>query len=346
MCDSLCALPARTVDGVARFAKNSDRPPAEAQELEWHPPRRDDGPVRATYVEIEPHRRETLGVLGSRPHWMWGFEHGVNVAGLAVGNEAIWTNENPAHHPEALVGMDLVRLALERAESAEAGVEVIVSAIERHGQGGSGHEGGTRPYWSSFLLVDPHGAWVVDTSGRDVAVEAVDGSRAISNRPSIATFDDQHGLHHEVIDARVDARWEAGRELLTREPAVGTGQLQDHLRSHVGGDGGWTVCMHAGDEATTAGIVAELPSDQPPVAHVVLGQPCSSLFVPVVVGEALGPVPRWSELAALADRAARDPDLVVELRALEASLAAELRIDPAWNAEAWSRVRDLLSRHR
>ena len=76
-------------------------------------------------------------------------EHGVNEAGLAVGNEAVFTTLNPHEFPAALVGMDLVRLALERAPDAEAGVAVILDHLERYGQGGAGHEGGKQPYWSS-----------------------------------------------------------------------------------------------------------------------------------------------------------------------------------------------------
>lgn len=336
MCDTLCALPDATDEGVTLFAKNSDRPPTEAQDVEWHPPRRDTGPVRTTYIEVDPHDGDTLGVLGSRPRWMWGMEHGVNEAGLAVGNEAIWTTRNPAVYPDALVGMDLVRLALERAPRARDGVDVIVDLLERHGQGGAGHEGGKEPYWSSFLLADPVEAFVVETSATDHAVEQVTRTRAISNRPTITAFDAEHGLRHELIDARVNGRLDASRACLAGD-AVSVDRLRRHLRSHEGGDDGWTVCMHAGDEqATTAGIVAGLPATGPRIAHVVLGRPCRSLFVPVVVGQPLGDVPAWERFAALGD------DLRPILDELEARLAADVRAEPGWNEEAWRRVHDVL----
>lgn len=66
--------------------------------------------------------------------------------------------------------------------------------------------------------------------------------------------------------------------------------MQDHLRSHEGGANGWTVCMHVEEpdhrEATTSSIIAELPMDAPPVAHVLLGSPCLGTYQRVEVGPA------------------------------------------------------------
>ena len=335
MCDTLCALPAATASGTTLFGKNSDRPPDEPQDLEWHPARRDTGPLRTTYLEIEPSPRETIGVLGSRPRWMWGFEHGINEAGLAVGNEAVYTTLDPRPFPPALVGMDLVRLALERAADAASGVEVVVGLLDRYGQGGGGHEGGRRPYWSSFLLADSGAAYVVETSGTDVAVEEVEDRRAVSNRTTIGWFDEACGVRSPVQARVVDPRLDASRAFL----ATGTltvESVQEHLRRHVGGADGWTICMHADGEATTASMVVPLAPSGPRVAHVLLGQPCRSLYVPVVVGEDLGPVPPWEAFAALGT------DGVDERRELEQALAREVAAGVGWNQQVWSRVTEVL----
>src|SRR5215213_1994861 len=242
VCDCLVALAPATAAGRTLWAKNSDRPPGEAQRLEWHPPRRDEGPVRATHVEVASAAGPTLGVLGSRPRWMWGFEHGVNEAGVAAGNDTIYTTLDPRPAPPGLPGMDLVRLALERAPTAEAAVAVVVELLERYGQGGTGHHGAHRPYWSSFLVADPGEAWVLETSGTTWEAERVEGTRATSNRTTIPSFDAAHRHPRQPVATLVDPRLRASRAVLDAAP-VAVDDVLAHLRSHTGGEGGWTVCM-------------------------------------------------------------------------------------------------------
>jgi secernin len=323
MCDTLVALAPATANGVTLFAKNSDRPPAEPQDLEWLSPRLDREAVWTTHIAVAPHPHHTLGALVSRPRWSWGVEHGVNEAGVAIGNEAIYTTADPRAAPAALTGLDLVRLALERAASAAEGVEVITGLLERYGQGGTCHQHRPEPYWSSFLVADPHDAWVVETSGRQWAAEHVDDVRAISNRTTIATFDAEHRHPRQPVEVRVDPRLAASRAVLATRP-VSVGSLQAHLRSHAQ-PGGWSVCMHTAEMATTASMVAELPDRGPPRAWCLLGSPCRSVYVPVTVGMPLGPVPPWEELAALP--AVRSP----RLDELEAWLRTERPgAPPAW----------------
>ena len=83
--------------------------------------------------------------------------------------------------------MDLVRLGLEQAATADAALDVVTSLLERHGQGGSGEEHADEPYWSSFLVTDPHGGWVVETSDRSWVAASVGAGAAISNRLSLTT---------------------------------------------------------------------------------------------------------------------------------------------------------------
>ena len=331
MCDCLLALAPATAAGRTLWAKNSDRPPDEAQRLEWHPPRRDDGRLRATHVTVDPAPGPTFGVLGSPPWWMWGFEHGVNDAGVAAGNDTIYTTLDPRPAPPGLVGMDLVRLALERAGTAEAAVAVVVELLERHGQGGTGHHGAHRPYWSSFLLADAGAAWVVETSGTTWEAERVEVTRAISNRTTIPSFDAAHRHPRQPVATLVDPRWRASRAVLEAAPVAVDGVLR-HLRSHAGEDG-WTVCMHVdGVEATTASAVVELAPDGRPLGRWLLGSPCTSVYVPLFVGRDIGTPVAWERLAGLAPghRSAMDE--------LEAGLAADAADDDAWGPEAWRRV--------
>lgn len=343
MCDCLVALAAFTTEGSTLFAKNSDRPPTEAQDLEWFPAPAGSAVARdrvvCTHIEVMPHDGESFAVLGLRPRWGWGLEAGVNTANVAIGNEAIYTTLDPRNAPPALTGMDLVRLALERAPTAAAAVEVITGLLERYGQGGSGHDGVQRPYWSSFLVADPHSAWVVETSGRAWAAEEVTTTRAISNRTTIPAFDAEHRHRGQPVVTLVDPRLQASERALVAGP-VSAGALRTLLRSHAG-EGGWTICMHADDarhpERTTASIVAALPRVGPAQCWVTLGSPCRSIAVPLLVGEPLGDVPRWERFAALPDPTDR-PDVRAALDACEARLETER--PPA--TDAWRIVDSLL----
>lgn len=289
MCDLLCALPS-TTDGVTLFAKNSDRPPGEQQVLEWLAPRVDEGTTRATHIELPAHPAATLGVVGSRPAWGWGLEHGVNEAGLAAGNATIYTTLDPRPAPDALTGMDLVRLVLERCEDANLAVSLLAELLTSVGQGGSGHAGERRPYWSSFLLADPHSAFVVETSGNAGAVEAVVDVRAISNRTTIPSFTAEQAHPRQPVDRLVQPRLDASCRVLAQRP-ITVELLQAHLRSHEGGADGWTVCMHVDgpehQEATTSSLVAELPVGGPPVVHLLLGSPCQGTYRRVAVAPGL-----------------------------------------------------------
>jgi hypothetical protein len=334
MCDCLVALPSASATGTTLFAKNSDRPPGESQVLERYPASVRAEPIRATHVHVDAgDGGETIGVVGSRPWWMWGLEHGVNEAGVAIGNETIYTSLDPRAFRPALTGMDLVRLGLERATSAKDAVDVMTGLLERYGQGGTGHLGRERPYWSSFLVADASDAWVVETSGTTWEAEQVTDRRAISNRTTIPSFDAAHRHPRQPVETLVDPRLRASEALL----AAGSVRVKDvkaHLRSHAAGTDGWTVCMHVeGVEATTASMIAEL--DAEPTARptrFLLGSPCASVYVPLFIDRPLGMPVRWERLASLTvdDRPALDE--------LETWLDANERDDEDWSFEAWRRV--------
>lgn len=286
MCDCLVALPSAT-GAATLFAKNSDRPPAEAQVIERVSSRLDPTELRVTHIPIDRWPQPTIECVISRPWWCWGAEHGVNAAGVAIGNEAIYTTLDPRPFPAALIGMDLVRLGLERATSAAAAVAVIGDLLGRYGQGGAGHSprDGGRAYWSSLLVADPREAYVVETSGSDYAVEQVHDVRAISNRTTIPAFDTVHRHPRQPVARLVDPRWHASQRVLAVRPVTKQG-LASHLRSHDSCvEPGQSVCMHACDsagnlvEATTASMIAELPADAPPRVHMLIGWPCQQEYV-------------------------------------------------------------------
>jgi secernin len=354
MCDSVVVVRS---DGVL-FAKNSDRDPNEAQLLEWHPPRDHPpgAPVRCTWIEI-PQVPHTRAVLLSRPFWMWGAEMGTNEDGVTIGNEAVFTRQPYAR--VGLTGMDLVRLALERASSARGAVEVIVELLERHGQGGGcGHENRRFTYHNSFLVADPGGAYVLETAGRHHAIEAVEGVRAISNGLTIPGFT-RHGDPLRTRVSRCRARRHRVEALAA--DASGPGDLMQVLRDHGEGAAApvysWLTgamgapCMHAGGvvaaSQTTASWVARL--DPSGVTHWVTGTaaPCVGLFKPVRVDTPvdLGPAPGerddgaslWWRHERLHRRVIRDPVVHGGLFIGDRDeLEASWRNDPPSPAEAFA----------
>nr|XP_034991043.1 secernin-2 [Zootoca vivipara] len=188
-CDCFVSLPPASAAREVIFGKNSDRPRDEVQEVVYFPAasHAKGAKVQCTYIEVDQVEK-THAVILSRPAWLWGAEMGANEHGVCVGNEGVWTKE-PVAEEEALLGMDLVRLSLERSKSAQEAVQVITALLERYGQGGSCKEEPTPfIYHNTFLLADRTEAWVVETAGQFWAAQRIqEGARNISNQLSIGT---------------------------------------------------------------------------------------------------------------------------------------------------------------
>jgi dipeptidase len=292
MCDTLVSL---TDDGVL-FAKNSDRDPNEAQVLRWYPAAAHEpgAAVRCTWIEV-PQVARTHAVVLSQPWWMWGAEMGANEHGVVIGNEAVFTKV-PAGDA-ALLGMDLVRLGLERATTADDAVGVIVDHLERFGQGGAcSHERPGFTYHNSFMVADAEGAFVLETAGQHWDVEAVTGrGRSISNGLTIPEFATAHA---DPVRGRISScALRRARTQAAAEAADGVADLVAALRDH-GDDPSPTFspvngalsapCAHAGglltSTQTTASWVADLRGSP---LHWATGTsaPCTSSFKPVRVDD-------------------------------------------------------------
>lgn len=329
MCDTLVVVGSASADGVTLFGKNSDREPNEAHEVVAVPAadHARGARVRCTYVEIEqaPH---TYATLLAKPFQIWGAEMGANEHGLTIGNEAVFTRV-PYRKTGGLLGMDLLRLALERARTAEEGVRVATRLLEAHGQGGNAGYRHTLFYHNSFLLADPSEAWVLETAGPHYAAKRVEGAYTISNRLSIDR--DWDVLSSDALSYAVDRGWCRGQHdfgfarcysdyLYTRFSdsahrcrrsasvlhrslrRVTPREVMDTLRDHGDrhdwrpdrGLTGSEVCMHAGvgpvrASQTTGSMVSWLHPDRSVHFVTATAAPCLSLFKPVWVDTGLPP---------------------------------------------------------
>ena len=210
MCDTVVALGHVTADGVTLFGKNSDREPNEAHQLLRVPAA--DHPagstVKCTYREI-PQVEHTYEVLLAKPFWMWGAEMGANEHGVAIGNEAVFTKV-PYDKEPGLIGMDFLRLALERSKTAREALTVITRLLEQYGQGGNCGFQHLLVYHNSFLIADPREAWVLETAGKQWAAVQVKDIRTISNGITIGGEWDEASA--DLVPYAIDRKWCQGRD--------------------------------------------------------------------------------------------------------------------------------------
>ena len=137
MCDTWIAMSDATETRNIILGKNSDRPIFDCQPLVLYPrqewPRNNS--LRLEYVEL-PQAQVTFATLGSSPYWCWGYEEGINEYSLVIGNEAIFTKtfreaaRSRQQSPDlGLLGMDLIRLALERCQNASRWTDAFQTAL-------------------------------------------------------------------------------------------------------------------------------------------------------------------------------------------------------------------------
>src|SRR5690625_4375477 len=318
MCDTVVALGNSTNDGSILFAKNSDRQPNEPLLL-IHVPKKTfpkGSTLSCSYIDIDQ-VEETNEIYIVKPSWMWGCEMGTNEHGLTIGNEAVFTKEKV--NKTGLLGMDLVRLALERCSESEEAIHCITELLATYGQGGNcGYE---KPftYHNSFLICDKTSAWVLETAGQYWAAEKVEDIRAISNRLTIGEHYDlahphlvshaiQKGWHKEgepfhfakSYSDFLYTKFSASKErancateiLQARKGEITPNTMKEILRSHITEDdihinafSVKSICMHAGflyGDQTTGSYIISLKENKPMIGWVTgSSAPCISIFKPV-----------------------------------------------------------------
>jgi len=299
----MVALGSVTAQGQTLFAKNSDRPADECQPLALHPRR--SHPTGATlhcqFVDL-PQAETNWRHIGSRPYWCWGYEHGFNEHQVVIGNEAL-PSVLPTAQESKLIGMELLRLGLERGHNAAEAVEVITSLVSRYGQGKFANDAGVRTYDNGYIVADPQEAFVLETAGHEWAVRRVEQAVGISNVYSIGTRWDAKspgapadfgGNYADPTSLQGSGAMRLARScaLLGRQPqrmdvsglmAI----LSDHGDTPTALPEGPTICMHSLPDGsrgnTAASLVADLCADgsRLPVYWCSFYSPCLGLFLPI-----------------------------------------------------------------
>jgi secernin len=302
MCDTLIALSNSTDDGSVLFGKNSDRPREEIQLVTYAPKGKypKEATLKCTYITI-PQVSETNAVLLNQPWWMWGAESGANEFGVVIGNEAVYSYE--PLRKKGLLGMDLLRLGLERGKNAKESMKVIIELLEKYHQGGGcSYNDPSWTYHNSFIIADPEEAFILETVDDWWIVEKVKDIKSISNELTIRGKGDmrrdgiiQHAIEKNYCKDERDFDFaftfsgsipsnspfsRGGRLHLLLNENKGDLNLQmmmKFLRDHQAG-----ICMHGGFESTGSQI-SQLRKDKKAI-HWITGTslPCQSIYKPYI----------------------------------------------------------------
>lgn len=227
---------------------------------------------------------------------------GVNECGVCIGNEAVFTKG--AYHKEndTLTGMDLLRIALERSESAEEARQIIIEYLSIYGQGGNCAYDHKFYYDNSFLIMDRAHIYILETAGKEWTYREVERG-SISNRLSMTKNGDVYSSQkvnfvREYRDP-VYSTFSGSKDRLRQSSTclAGASNVQDMmkaLRTHAPGVANPfaegtvnSVCMHFGGlvgDHTTSSMVVEL-ADEITVWVTGTSTPCVSLFKPYRFGE-------------------------------------------------------------
>lgn len=305
MCDTLW----RQFDDSAVFAKNSDRSCNEPNLTIFVPGgKRSEKEVRCTYISI-PQAEKVNSVLLLAPSWTWGAEAGVNEHGVAIGNEALFTKHSD-FKTERLIGMDIVRLALERSSSAKEAVDVIKHLLETYGQGGNCGFDSKFYYDNSFLIADREKAFIMETCGKLWVLKKLHIFGNISNRIfltkdySNCNFDktvDFKSTYTEPLRTKFSGskeRADKTLDLISKSDSLSgilavlrSHRLSDENKLFTSGSVK-SVCMHQSllGSHTTGSFAVDYHNDGFVVWSTGSSTPCLSVFKPSVFGHVAAPV--------------------------------------------------------
>ncbi|MDD2445738.1 MAG: hypothetical protein PHX09_02890 [Clostridia bacterium] len=294
LCDTLW----QKKDGYSIFFKNSDRSANEPNLCVFFPAGKPREEVECTYVNI-PDLKKHFATLLIKPSWTWGAEMGVNEFGVCIGNEAVFTKSKTKKIP-SLIGMDFVRLALERCKTAKTAVDEIISLLQKYGQGGNCGFDHKFYYDNSYLISDENEAFILETAGKDYAIKQAENYANISNRLSLGIDADISSLNGNFkkqftepiftfFSGSKNRRMQASK-LLSEIKNYNLSNYFNILRHHrtnqrkcINKGSVRSVCMHAGflGDHATGSMLTRIKDNLITVWTTGSSTPCLSIFKPL-----------------------------------------------------------------
>ncbi|MGI5897555.1 MAG: C69 family dipeptidase [Candidatus Dojkabacteria bacterium] len=284
MCDTLW----KKQNQYSIFLKNSDRAVNEPNLTIFYPAGTSRGQVQCTYISI-PDPKEHYAVLLVKPSWIWGAEMGTNQYGVSIGNEAVFTKSKTKKTP-TLIGMDFLRLALERSQTAKQATEEIIQLLQQYGQGGNCGFDNEFYYDNSYLITDTNEAYILETAGKEYALKQVKDCANISNRLSLDEFAKKHTEPIFTYFSGSKSRMKLGSQHLKNIQQYDLEQYFNTLRLHtttqekaIRKGSVKSVCMHAGllGDHTTGSMISIVNDKDITIWTTGSSTPCISIFKPL-----------------------------------------------------------------
>ena len=236
-----------------------------------------------------------------------------------IGNEA-QGSKNAEFEKTGILGLDLVRLGLERGATAREAIKVITSLLEIYGQNANASQLTDRRYENSYLLVDGSEIWLLETAGREWVAKRISDRIGISNCYST---EEVFELSSPKVESTArKSRWLAPDEPFNfakayTKPAIrqtlavprmrrlnkllhttdihNLQTLKSVLRDHFGGEiteerfspssaTFFSVCMHMmcwGESETAASLISHTDCVLGVVSRWAAAQPCQSVYLPI-----------------------------------------------------------------
>ena len=303
-CTTIIAMPDVTADGSTIIAKNRDLSDNDCQYFYMQPgEEHDDMTVHCQYISI-PQIEETYAWVGFKSYNKWGIGMGINEFDVSIVDNDASTRER-LEGDDGLHDNDLCRLVLERAKSAEEGVEVLTSLVEKYGQARTGE---------IYTIADHEDVWIVETTNKHWVAELIDGGievRAnqyqimdkwdISSEDLVEFASNWYEEDFSFAEAYTDewpsrysqTRYERPNFLLNERNDITIWNIVDVLQDHYEGTELYQYPPHESDERTicvdrTVGVMIVKYTNNPLDKTQVLftfSSPCATpLFIPFYNG--------------------------------------------------------------